>query len=234
MSIFDIDWIVEIEYSDGFFRSTKRDSIIVKAKNDYEAKLKVKNDPNYHHEYFRVRSVKRFEPQKEQASQIDISDSKPLTEEERKELEIRMLKYEEKLKESKRQEKIANQQAKINSINKSPTTAGIVSTVISIFAFLFAWIPYWYFDARRAAAKSTLDELFKLGHTMEEPIMQEMYLNGLHAKEARNSVIWIPFVILVIGIVVTIVVINHYKKTKHSKLALAKKELEQIEKESLK
>ena len=176
-----------------------------------------------------INEIKKEKEKAEESSYI----SKPLTAEERRELELRQIKYEKELKERKKQEKIANQQAKINSINKSPTTAGIVSTVISIFAFLFAWIPYWYFDARRAAAKSTLDELFKLGHTMEEPIMQEMYLNGLHAKEARNSVIWIPFVIFAIGIVVTIAVINHYKKTKPSKLALAKKELEQIEKETI-
>ncbi len=98
-------------------------------------------------------------------------------------------------------------EAKIRRINKSPITAGIVGGIITLIAFLLGWIPYWYYDYQRSICKSNLETMFSLGHTMSEPYMQQLYSEGLHAKEMRDSVIWIPFVILGIGILMTIVVI---------------------------
>ena len=46
MGFFDLKWIVEIEYSDGFLSSNKKDTVIVDAKNDYEAKQKLKKIRN--------------------------------------------------------------------------------------------------------------------------------------------------------------------------------------------
>ena len=47
-------------------------------------------------------------------------------------------------------------------------------------------------------------------------------------KEMRNSMIWIPFVILAVGIVLTIILVMNVKKTKPARLDATKKELDSL------
>lgn len=225
MGFFDVKWIVEIEYSDGFLQSNKTDFVVVDAPNDYKAKQIVKNDPKYHHKYLRIKSVKRYDSKTNVEVQETIYESEPLTEQERVEIHARWEELEHQGQTKRKQRAISVQQSKVNKINRSPVIAGVVAGIITLFLFLLGWIPYWVWDYRRAACKSSLEQMFEWGHTMNEPVMQELYADGLHAKEMRNSVIWIPFVILAIGIVATIVVVVLVNKSKPKRLFEARKEL---------
>lgn len=218
MSIFDLKWIVEIEYSDGFLSSNKKDTVIVDAKNDYEAKQKVKKDPQFSHKYLWIRSVKLYN----QDTKVDVEEepttARKLTQKEKEENEAQRRLYEKEFIEKQKQKELAIKEAKIRMINRSPITAGIVGGIIALIAFLLGWIPYWYWDYQRSICKSNLETMFNLGHTMSEPYMQQLYSEGLHAKEMRDSIIWIPFVILAVGIVLSIVVAILKNKSREKQL----------------
>ena len=216
MGLFDLKWIVEIEYSDGFFSSNKKDAVIVDAKNDYEAKQKVKKDPQFYHKYRWIRSVKLYNQNVKVDVEEDPSTTRKLTQKEKEENEAQQRLYEKEFIEKQKQKELAIKEAKIRKIKRFPITAGIVGGVITLIAFLLGWIPYWYWDYQRSICKSNLETMFNLGHTMSEPYLQQLYSEGLRAKEMRNSVIWIPFVILGVGIVVTIVVVVLKNKSKNN------------------
>ena len=164
----------------------------------------------------------------QQAIETSSYSSRSITPQERAEMHARWEEQEKQEQAGRKQREVAAQQAKINKINRSPITAGIVGGIITLIAFLLGWIPYWYWDYHRAISKSNLETLFNLGHTMSEPYMQELYSEGLYAKEMRDSVIWIPFVILAVGIVSTIVVVILKNKTKLKRLIVTRKELEEL------
>ena len=75
MGFFDLKWIVEIEYSDGFLSSNKKDTVIVDAKNDYEAKQKIKKYPQFSHKYLWIRSVKQYN----QDTKVDVEEEPTAT-----------------------------------------------------------------------------------------------------------------------------------------------------------
>ena len=128
--------------------------------------------------------------------------------------ELRRIKAEQEEKERLARE----EQARINRIKRSPIVTGIVGGVITLFAFLLGWIPYWYWDIQRKNAIFAIEQLEELGHNPNEAIVQEFFQDGMHAKEMRNSVAWIPFVILAIGIGLTILVVVITNKRKANKL----------------
>lgn len=230
MGFFDLKWIVEIEYSDGFFRSNKKESIIVDALNDYEAKLKVKKDPQYQHKYLWIRSVKCYDLKPKVETQEITIQSKPLTEQERAELDARWEEYEKQEKIRAKQKAISTQQAKINKIEKSPIIAAIISGIISLIAFLLGWIPYWYFDRLLTTTREKILWYEKTGYDPNSDTIVFLYNQGLQAKQSRDSVLWIPFVILGIGIVATVTIVILVNKTKHKRLIKARKELEELKK----
>ena len=218
MGLFDLKWIVEIEYSDGFLSSNKKDTVIVDAKNDYEAKQKVKKDPQFSHKYLWIRSVKLYNQDTKVNVEEEPTTTRKLTQKEKEENEAQRRLYEKEFIEKQKQKEIAIKEAKVRKIKRFPITAGIVGGVITLIAFLSGWIPYWYWDYQRSICKSNLETMFSLGHTMSEPYMQQLYSEGLHAKEMRDSVVWIPFAILAVGIVLTIVVVVY--KTKQKRIEL--------------
>ena len=134
--------------------------------------------------------------------------------------ELRRIRAEQEEKERLEREK----QAKINAIKRSPIVAGIVGGALTLLAFLLGWIPYWYWDTQRKNAIFAIEQLEELGHNPNEAIIQEFYQDGIHAKEMRDSVNWIPFVILVLGVFVTVTITIFVNKKKNSKLSLTNKE----------
>lgn len=134
--------------------------------------------------------------------------------------ELRRIRAEQEEKERLKREK----QAKINAIKRSPIVSGIVGGVSTLIAFLFGWIPYWYWDIQRKNAIFAIEQLEELGHNPNEAIVQEFYQDGLHAKEMRNSVVWIPFVLLVVGIAIAVAVTIYVNKKKVARLKEAHKE----------
>ena len=173
-----------------------------------------------------IREIQKEKEKAEAATHVP----KPLTQEEKRELEINRIKREKEYKEWQKQNRIAEQQKKIEKIKKSPIIAGISSGILFAIAFLLGWIPYWYWDFRRESFKRIVEDLYAKGRTIEDPFTYEMYLEGLHAKEMRNSVIWIPLVILAVGIIITIVLVAHAKKVKPGKIKEAQKQLNELQK----
>jgi len=218
MGLFDLKWIVEIEYSDGFLSSNKKDTVIVDAKNDYEAKQKIKKDPQFSHKYLWIRSVKLYNQNVKVHVEEEPATTRTLTQKEKEENEAQRRLYEKEFIENQKQKELAIKEAKIRRIERSPIIAGIVGGVITLIAFLLGWIPFWYWDYQRSICKSNLETMFSLGHTMSEPYMQQLYSEGLHVKEMRDSVIWIPFVIFAVGIVLTIAVVILKSKSKSKRL----------------
>jgi len=218
MSIFDLKWIVEIEYSDGFLSGNKKDTVIVDARSDYEAKQKIKKDPQFSHKYLWIRSVKLYNQNTKLDVEEESTPTRKLTQKEKEENEAQRRIYEKEFIEKQKQKELTIKEAKIRRINRSPITAGIVGGIITLIAFLLGWIPYWYWNYQRSIYKSNLETMYSLGHTMSEQYMQELYLEGLHAKEMKDSVIWIPLVILAVGIVLTIVVVVLKRKSKEKRL----------------
>lgn len=151
----------------------------------------------------------------QQVNETSIHSSQPITLQERAEMHARWEEQEKQEQAERKQIETAAQQAKIN---RSPIIAGIVGGIITLIAFLLGWIPYWYWDYQRSICKSNLETMFNLGHTINEPYMQQLYSEGLHAKEMRDSVVWIPFAILGVGIALTIVVVILKSKSKEKHL----------------
>ena len=151
----------------------------------------------------------------QQKVETESRTSRPLTDEERKEIHARWALEEQKESERKKQEAISAQRAKIN---RSPIVAGVIGAILSLVAFLLGWIPYWVWDQKRASCKDNLETMFKWGHSMNEPIMQELYADGLHAKEMRDSSIWVPFVLLGVGVVVTFITMILLAKSKTKRI----------------
>ena len=54
MGLFNAKWVVEYEYSDGFFSSYKKATIIVDASSEYRAKDTAKKVLNNQHKYVRI------------------------------------------------------------------------------------------------------------------------------------------------------------------------------------
>ena len=154
----------------------------------------------------------------QQVIETSSHSSQPITPQERAEMHTRWEEQERQEQAERKRREIAINEAKIRRIKRSPITAGIVGGIITLIAFLLGWIPYWYWDYQRSICKSNLETMFSLGHTMSEPYMQQLYSEGLHAKEMRDSVVWIPFAILAVGIVLTIVVVVY--KTKQKRIEL--------------
>lgn len=231
MGFFDIKWIVEIEYSDGFLHSNKIDTIIVDAKNDYEAKQKVKKNPQYQHKYLWIKSVKRYDSKSSVEQEIGTTEysSSPHT---RSEDEIRQEKLdrEKEWKEYQHKLEIESKQKQIRKIQRSPIITLVVGSIITLVAFLLGWIPYWYWDLRLTSDRNSLSQLLEWSHTMQETYLQELYTDGLYSKDMRNSCIWIPFVILAVGIVVTTMLVILKNKSKPKRLEVAQKELESLKK----
>lgn len=106
----------------------------------------------------------------------------------------------------------------LRKIKNSPIVGGIVSSAITLFAFLLGWIPYWYWNYKLKNDRSMIEQLAEWGHDPNEAVVVELYNDGLHAKEVRDSVIWIPFVILLIGIGITVLLVILLKKEKNKTL----------------
>ncbi len=231
MGFFDIKWIIEIEYSDGFLRSNKIDTIIVDAKNDYEAKQKVKNDPQYQHKYLWIKSVKRYDSKSSVEQEIDTTEYSSSSHT-RSEDEIRQekLEREKEWKEYQHKLEIESKEKQIRKIQRSPIVTLVVGSIITLVAFLLGWIPYWYWDIRLTSDRNSLSQLLEWGHSMQETYLQELYMDGLYSKDMRNSCIWIPFVILAVGITVTTILAILKNKSKSKRLEVAQKELEELKK----
>ena len=161
------------------------------------------------------------ELKKQQAKLGSSLSSEPireLTEEEKAEMAARREQRRIEEEQEKERQLVKQQENKINKVKRSPFVAGIVGGFISLLAFLLGWIPYWYWDNKRATALKQITELEELGHDVNEPIVQEIFKEGLHAKEMRNSISFLPYVLLIIGIIATVIAVVIVNQRKQDKL----------------
>lgn len=137
---------------------------------------------------------------------------------------------EKEWKEYKHRLEVESKEKQIRKIQQSPIVTLVVGSIITLLAFLLGWIPYWYWDIRLSSDRNSLSQLLEWGHSMQETYLQELYTDGLYSKDMRNSCIWIPFVILAVGIAVTTILVILNNKSKPKRLKVAQKELESLKK----
>lgn len=253
MGWFDTKWIVDFEYSDGFFSSFKKASMVVEASSEYSAKDKAKSILKANHKYARIISAHKsggredekrdfYKPSytsysspsnqsspNEEATTSSIK-SKPMTAKERSEANRRALEREKEEAEYRKQRKINLKKSEIAKENRRPTIVLIIGLLISGIAFLLGWAPYWVFNSKLQAVKDSITFLYNTGHDVNEPLMVELYEQGLQYKASRDSIIWLPFVILSFAIVATIVLTIIASKKKPARIVKLRRELEDLEK----
>ena len=160
MGFFDVKWIVEFEYSEGFLSSIKKATIVVEASSEYSAKDKAKSVLRSQYKYVKVLSARKStgkadernatnkgfasaEPKKATTYSSSASSySEPVREHTPEEKErIRELRKErERLqREEAKARELRVKYKKIKRIQRSPLIAGLIGWV---FEFFFTFIKY--------------------------------------------------------------------------------------------
>lgn len=251
MGFFNSKWIVEFEYSDGFFGSYKKATMVVEASSEYSAKDKAKGVLKANHKFVKVLSAhksggrseergttykppytttvtKKTPVSSEPASYYVRRERRKLTPEEneriKKEIEERII--EQKLRE--KQIKISSKEEEIKKINFSPVRNLIKVLVISLIPFLFGWIPHWYWKRLEKSARWILEQWIEMGHSETDATGQELVTAINERQAAANGVLWIPFVILGVGVIVAVLVFFASKKKVPARIEKAKEELDAL------
>ena len=251
MGFFDSKWIVEFEYSDSFIGSYKKATMVVEASSEYSAKDKAKSVLKANHKYVKVLSAHKsggkqeergttYKPsyttttvretpvRSEPVTHTIHHESKPLTKEELAEIERRAAERRAEQERIEKQNKIAAKEKQIKKIKSSPVKNMIIGYFIALGAFFFGWIPHWICKAMENASRSSLQMWIELGHSETDSYGQELVAEINQRQAMANSVLWIPFVLLGIGIVVSILIFFLTKKKVPEKLEKANNELETL------
>lgn len=247
MGFFDSKWIVTFEYSNGILSSNKTGSIVVDASSEYSAKDKAKRVLKNSYKYVKILSAEKADSKgrpikttpppvtitEERASYTHSSNSsytptRELTPEEREERKLRRMAEEAELERQRREKAIETKEKQIRNANNSPIKNAILSGIISLVAFFFGWIPHWVGLAKTNASRNALDMWIELGHSKTDSYGRELVADIEKYSNEANSVLWIPFVILGIGIVVSIIVFILSKRKVPQKVAKLKEELNKL------
>ena len=236
MSLFDSKWIVEFEFSQGLFSSNKIGTVVVEASSETDAKSKAKAVLKNSYSYIKVLSAHKSSGRLEEnkvtfiptvtvaEKQIMHSESKPHRELSPAERELLLEQMRQKEAVQKQKEKLNEVERKAKAVKKAATyhiRMTIISGVVSLIAFLFGWIPHWISLIKVAASKSWIE----LGHSESDATGQEFAEDIAKYTKEANSVLWIPFVVLGIGIIVTILIFIVSRRKTQSKIDKASKEL---------
>ena len=81
------------------------------------------------------------------------------------------------------------------------------------------------------SSRWALEQWIELGHSEADNFGQELVAEINQRQAAANGVLWIPFVVLGIGIVITIFVYLASKKKVPSKIEKAKNELDALKRD---
>ena len=249
MGLFDTKWIVEFEYSSGFFSSYKKDAIVVEASSDYDAKSKAKAVLKGKYSYVKIISAHKSGGKAEENKAKNLSelrsDDKPrpsndystnsshkkLSPEERS-LLLEQIKQREEMKKQRNKLDLVEKKAK--AVKKAAIyhiRMAIISGIISLTAFLLGWVPYWIYSFQAFASKTQLEMWIELGHSETDEIGQECAEAIIRHTQEANSVLWIPFAVLAVGFVVTILVFIMSRNKTQSKVDKVSEELKTIVKE---
>ena len=247
MGFFDSKWVVTFEYSNGILSSNKTGSIVVDASSEYSAKDKAKSVLKNSYKYVKILSAEKADSKgrpikttpppvtitEERSSYTPSSNSsytptRELTPEEREERRLRRMAEEAELERNRKERAIAAKEKQISKAKKAPIRNAILSGVLSLVAFFFGWIPHWVGLAKTNASKNALDMWIELGHSKTDSYGQELVADIERYSNEASSVLWIPFVILAIGIAISVLVFVLSKKKAPSKVAKLEEELRKI------
>lgn len=242
MGFFDSKWVVIFEYSNGIFSSNKTGSIVVEASSEYSAKDKAKSVLKGSYKYVKVLSAVKADSKgrpivspapvtitEERSSYVPSpTPTRELTPEEREERRLRRIAEEAKLKRQRKERAIALKEKQIKKAQTSPIRNCILSGIISLVAFFFGWIPHWVGLAKAIVSRNALDMWIELGHSKTDSYGQELVADIERYSNEASSVLWIPFVILGIGIVISVIVYILSKKKVPQKVAKLEEELRKI------
>ena len=251
MGFFDSKWIVEFEYSDSIIGSYKKATMVVEASSEYSAKDKAKSVLKANHKFVRVLSAHRSGgKQEEKGTTYKPSyttttvretpvhsepvpstvhhESRPLTKEELAEIERRAAERRAEAARIEKENKIAAKEKQIKKIKSSPVRNMIIGYFASLVAFFFGWIPHWVCKAMENGSRSALEMWIDLGHSATDDYGQELTAEISQRQAAANGTLWIPFVILGIGIVVSILLFFLTKKNVPQKLEKSQRELDSL------
>lgn len=249
MGLFDKKWIVEYEYSDGFFSSYKKATMVVDAPSEFSAKDKAKGVLKNSYKYVKVLSTHQsggreeerkasFKPKIEekprpvysaplQSSETTSSTSahRRLSPEERELLLAEMKAREELEKKKAKLNEIEYKAKKVKKTAKHHIRMTLLSGVLSLIAFVFGWMPCWINLLFAAASRSQLQMWVELGHSESDATGKELAADIEKYTKQAGSLIWVPFVILAVGIVITIFVYKISKGKTQAKLEVAEQDL---------
>ena len=251
MGFFDSKWIVEFEYSDSFIGSYKKATMVVEASSEYSAKDKAKAVLKANHKFVKVLSahksggkseergttytpprtatiVRETPVRSEPVSSTVHHESRPLTKEELAEIERRAIERRAEAARIEKENKIAAKEKQIKKIKSSPVRNMIIGYFASLGAFFFGWIPHWICKAMENASRGALEMWIELGHSATDDYGQELTAEISQRQVAANGTLWIPFVILGIGIIISVLIFFLSKKSVPQKIEKAQRELDSL------
>lgn len=204
-------WIVEFRYVVGL--SAEISTIEVEGYSDVDAKRKAEKIISSKYKTFHIlRAVEADKLQKEQSSGA-LNREKPHSY--MSDLDPETKRVVRKVRQHN--EEINKKQEEINKIKAQPVKTSIIVAVITTIVFALSWLPFAFFI-------SSYNDLKEAGFSEEE-------LTAI--KNLSNVCMIIPFVLLAIGIVITLSVFIIFNKKKKERLPFALKELESIKAKSI-
>ena len=261
MGLFDTNWIVEFEYSEGLIASYKKASMVVEASSEFDAKDKAKSVLKNSYRFVRVLSAHKSSGRAEErnasfipkttivdkpktvsqnenlySSRSSDSHMVELTPEEREALrEKRRIDEENRIKREKeleRNRKISQKEKELAIAKRLHIRAGILGAILSFSVFLFGWMPCWISLFKANVAKSQLETWIELGHSESDATGQNYSANIAKYTEQAKSIIWLPFVILVVAIMVVVILVILVKKQEPSRVEKISNDLEELKREN--
>lgn len=244
MGLFSKKWVVEFEASKGIFSSIKKQSIVVEATSKYDAERVAKSILRSDFSYVKVLSV--YENQgnslnkdnlyKPQVNTIETNYDAPtktrsaqITAAQRSDAKLKikldkcdMIKW-----------RIYKKEKQIRRIPFNPIKTAIVGALCAFSAFAIAWVPHGIYKTFENASRTSLEYWIELGHSENDSYGQELLADVQNYAEKANSLIWIPFVVLAVSLVLLVVAIIVSKKNVPAEQEKAKSQVEELKKELL-
>ena len=233
MGLFTRKWIVEFEASTCFLSSDKKQTMVVEASNEYEAKrvAKATLEPNY--KFVKILSARVDDGKSDKKNSTykppigpNNTYERNVEDRERSKEVSRVIREADKL--LNKQSQIEAKQKEIEKIRKSPIKTIIIGGIITAASFLLAWIPYWCFKAIEAWERGMLNDWIEMGHSESDETGQEIVANIEKFSSLAKATIWIPIAVLLIAIGITILLFAHTKKKVPSKVEAIEKEIEAL------
>lgn len=243
MGLFDSKWVVTFEYSNGILSFNKTGSMVVEASSEYSAKDKAKSILKGYYKYVKVVSaikadskgrpiidrapVTITEEKSSYASSSNPIPTRELTSKEKK-TQFNKIVEETELTSQKKERIIELKEEQIKKIQTSTIKNRILIGIIFLGMFLLGWIPYWHILIEKDVRSNALDMWIELGHSKTDSHGQNLVALVDSCTDRANSVLWLPFVILGVQIVISIVLFVFSKKKTSQKVMKLKEDLKKL------